>query len=158
MHTKRLVVSGGKLSTPDLRRSVSLARCSRVSASGLLARRLMRIRNRSRLLVNCLCRKLGLQSFTTVNVTHSTKCHGVIMKHSDGWSIVFVRISLLLSKSQVAPALRFSGDTTPSDRLIWAGTNATLLIHEATMGDDEIEMAKSKRHSTFGQAVDVGRK
>jgi len=80
------------------------------------------------------------------------------MKHMDGWSIVFVCISLLLSKSQVAPALRFSGDTTPSNRLVRAGTNATLLIHEATMGDDEVEMAKSKKHSTFGQAVDVGRK
>ncbi|KIM85847.1 hypothetical protein PILCRDRAFT_817088 [Piloderma croceum F 1598] len=94
----------------------------------------------SRFLVNRLCRILGLQSFTTVDVAHSAKCHGVIMRHLDGWSIVF------------------SGDTTPSDRLIWAGTNATLLIHEATMGDDEIEMAKCKRHCTFGQAVDVGRK
>jgi ribonuclease Z len=118
----------------------------------------MRIRNSSRFLVNHLCRTLGLQSFATVDVAHTAKCHGVIMKHMDGWSIVFVRISLLLSKSQVAPALRFSGDTIPSDRLVRAGTNATLLIHEATMGDDEVEMAKSKRHSTFGQAVDVGRK
>lgn len=71
---------------------------------------------------------------------------------------MFVRISLLLSKSQVAPVFRFSGDTMPSKNLISAGKSATLLIHEASMGDDEIEMAKSKGHSTFGQAVDVGRK
>lgn len=55
---------------------------------------------------------------------------------------------------------RFSGDTTPSDKLAWAGKGATLLIHEASMGDDEIEtaMASRKKHSTFGQAVDVGRR
>jgi ribonuclease Z len=46
----------------------------------------------------------------------------------------------------------------PSERLIRAGSNATLLIHEATMADDEIELAHSKKHSTFGQAVDVGRR
>jgi len=59
---------------------------------------------------------------------------------------------------KVYSALRFSGDTVPSDRLIWAGKDATLLIHEASMADDEIEMATIKRHSTFGQAVDVGRR
>jgi ribonuclease Z len=52
---------------------------------------------------------------------------------------------------------RFSGDTVPSDPLICAGLNATLLIHEASMADDEKEMATIKQHSTFGQAVDVGR-
>ncbi|KAF7972807.1 hypothetical protein HWV62_16994 [Athelia sp. TMB] len=54
----------------------------------------------------------------------------------------------------------FSGDTIPSDRLAWAGKGATLLIHEASMGDDaeETAMAKRKRHSTFGQAVDIGRR
>lgn len=72
----------------------------------------------------------------------------------------------------------------PSGKLIEVGKNATLLIHEATIGDDtpeeiaeaaklrtfasendlpkpEIkllsEMAAAKGHSTFAQAIDVGR-
>lgn len=55
---------------------------------------------------------------------------------------------------------RFSGDTVPSERLVWAGEGATLLIHEASMGDDlaETAMAKRKKHSTFRQAVDIGRR
>lgn len=54
----------------------------------------------------------------------------------------------------------FSGDTIPTDRLVWAGKGATLLIHEASMGDDPTEtaIAHVKRHSTFGQAVDIGRR
>lgn len=51
---------------------------------------------------------------------------------------------------------RFSGDTQPTQNLVWAGRGATLLIHEATMADDQEEMAKKKAHSTFGQAVDIG--
>lgn len=72
----------------------------------------------------------------------------------------------------------------PSSKLIEVGQGATLLIHEATIGDDTPEeiaaheeahrfarendlvctskllsdMAKAKGHSTFAQAVDVGRK
>lgn len=53
---------------------------------------------------------------------------------------------------------RFSGDTTPVDSLVEAGKGATLLIHEATMADDQEEMAALKTHSTFGQAVDVARR
>jgi ribonuclease Z len=44
----------------------------------------------------------------------------------------------------------------PTPNLICAGENATLLIHEATMADDQAEMAARKAHSTFGQAVGVG--
>lgn len=55
-------------------------------------------------------------------------------------------------------SLRFSGDTQPTNTLVWAGQGATLLIHEATMADDQAEMAKRKAHSTFGQAIDIGRR
>ena len=68
--------------------------------------------------------------------------------------ISLVNLLSLTSRS----ASRFSGDTVPSDRLIRAGANATLLIHEASMADDQIKMATVKRHSTFGQAVDVGQR
>lgn len=46
----------------------------------------------------------------------------------------------------------------PSHNLVNAGHGATLLIHEATMGDDEEQMAKDKAHSTFGQAVNIGQR
>lgn len=39
-----------------------------------------------------------------------------------------------------------------------AGTDASLLIHEATFDDDMEQDARSKRHSTVGQALDVARR
>ncbi|KAJ7132307.1 hypothetical protein C8R44DRAFT_612294 [Mycena epipterygia] len=87
-----------------------------------------------------LCVALGLQSFHTIDVFHQVKCYGVAIKHQDGWSIVF------------------SGDTLPTQSLVRGGRGATLLIHEATMGDDEEAMARVKAHSTIGQAIDIGRK
>jgi hypothetical protein len=46
----------------------------------------------------------------------------------------------------------------PNEAFIEAGQHATLLIHEATMADDQAEMAEKKGHSTFSQALDVGRR
>lgn len=54
--------------------------------------------------------------------------------------------------------LRFSGDTVPTQKLVQAGAGATLLIHEATMANDQVEMARAKMHSTFGQAIDIGKR
>ena len=45
----------------------------------------------------------------------------------------------------------------PADSLVEAGMDAKLLIHEATMADDEELLAFEKAHSTFGQAVNIGR-
>lgn len=53
---------------------------------------------------------------------------------------------------------RFSGDTQPTEVLAEVGRNANLLIHEATMADDQAEMAMIKAHSTVGQAIEIGRK
>lgn len=53
---------------------------------------------------------------------------------------------------------RYSGDTQPSHKLIKAAQGATLLIHEATLEDDKAETAAEKGHSTFSQAIDVGRR
>ncbi|KAF8579988.1 Metallo-hydrolase/oxidoreductase [Ramaria rubella] len=83
---------------------------------------------------------LGLASITTVEVWHRGRCYGLVIKHIDDWSIVY------------------SGDTRPSDNLIRAGQNATLLIHEATLGDDQAEIAVLKAHSTIGQAIDVAKR
>jgi ribonuclease Z len=46
----------------------------------------------------------------------------------------------------------------PSESLVQAGEGATLLIHEATMGDDQEEMARTKAHSTISQAIDVAKR
>jgi ribonuclease Z len=54
--------------------------------------------------------------------------------------------------------IRYSGDTIPTQKLVQAGENATLLIHEATMADDQVEMAAAKMHSTVGQAIDIGKR
>jgi ribonuclease BN (tRNA processing enzyme) len=53
---------------------------------------------------------------------------------------------------------RFSGDTLPTEVLAEVGKGAKLLIHEATMADDQAEMAEMKAHSTVGQAIEIGRK
>ncbi|KAF8075182.1 hypothetical protein FPV67DRAFT_1476334 [Lyophyllum atratum] len=85
-------------------------------------------------------RDLSLERFSTVDVLHRTRCYGAVIKHTDGWSVVF------------------SGDTQPTNSLVWAGKEATLLIHEATMADDQTEMAAQKAHSTFGQAINIGKR
>jgi ribonuclease BN (tRNA processing enzyme) len=62
------------------------------------------------------------------------------------------------TESEIMDGYRFSGDTQPTEVLAEAGKDAKLLIHEATMADDEAEMAMIKAHSTVGQAIDIGRK
>jgi len=50
----------------------------------------------------------------------------------------------------------FSGDTRPTNNLVEAGMGSTLLIHEASMGDDQRQIAWQKAHSTIGQAIGIG--
>ncbi|XGW29697.1 hypothetical protein V3C99_009052 [Haemonchus contortus] len=52
----------------------------------------------------------------------------------------------------------FSGDTKPCDLLVEEGQDADLLIHEATFEDGHEADALRKKHSTMGQAVEIGRK
>ncbi|KAI9458853.1 hypothetical protein BJY52DRAFT_1267524 [Lactarius psammicola] len=94
----------------------------------------------SRMAAQMLCAELGLSRLNTVDVLHRTRAFGLVVTHQDGWRLVF------------------SGDTMPSDALAQAGDSATLLIHEATMGDDQEEMARAKAHSTISQAIDVAKR
>lgn len=83
-----------------------------------------------------LYEQLRLDSLRTVPVVHrASHCYGVVLRHRDGWSCVF------------------SGDTMPCAALAEAGQNATVLIHEATMQDEELELARAKGHSTVGDAL-----
>ncbi|CAD6190742.1 unnamed protein product [Caenorhabditis auriculariae] len=52
----------------------------------------------------------------------------------------------------------FSGDTKPCDLLAIEGTNADVLVHEATFEDGHEADALRKKHSTMGQAIYVARK
>jgi ribonuclease Z len=72
-----------------------------------------------------------------VPVDHKIEAYGYVLSNQSGWKIVF------------------SGDTRPCSKLIEAGLNATVLIHEATFDDKEIDDAIFKSHSTIGEALQV---
>lgn len=82
----------------------------------------------------------GLSAIHTARVVHrGSHCYGLVIRHAtEGWSVTY------------------SGDTRPAPELIAAGRDCTLLIHEATLEDGELEMAIGKGHSTFGEAIRVG--
>ncbi|ODO09602.1 hypothetical protein I350_03210 [Cryptococcus amylolentus CBS 6273] len=82
---------------------------------------------------------LSLTSLHAPRVWHRGRAFGLVLQHSSGWKLVY------------------SGDTKPCAPLVEAGKGATVLIHEATLEDDKPEVAAVKGHSTFGQAVDVGK-
>lgn len=85
-----------------------------------------------------LLKVMNLKSVRTVSVQHrASHCYGLVLTHQSGWKLVF------------------SGDTMPCGALARAGKGATVLIHEATMQDDEAEMAAAKGHSTIGQALQI---
>ena len=63
---------------------------------------------------------------------HCPQSYGIAIKHESG-----VKIS-------------YSGDTIPCAQFINASTNSTLMIHEATFGDDLADNAKQNFHSTVG--------
>ncbi|KAA8898999.1 hypothetical protein TRICI_006423 [Trichomonascus ciferrii] len=51
----------------------------------------------------------------------------------------------------------FSGDTRPNDFFATrVGKNCDVLIHEATHDDELLEEAKLKKHSTIGEALQIG--
>lgn len=83
---------------------------------------------------------LDLTYIQCVQVPHRGFATALVLRHSSDWKFVY------------------SGDTKPSERLVRAGRGATVLIHEATIEDDKPETADIKGHSTFGQAIDVGRR
>jgi ribonuclease Z len=45
----------------------------------------------------------------------------------------------------------------PSESLAQAGEGASLLIHEATFGNGQEELARAKAHSTISQAINVAK-
>ncbi|XP_064601279.1 zinc phosphodiesterase ELAC protein 2-like [Liolophura sinensis] len=94
--------------------------------------------DRTQTMCNAVLEETGLREFLPVMVEHCKNAFGVCLTHQRGWKLVY------------------SGDTMPCNRLVQAGEDCDLLIHEATMEDDLEEEAKYKTHSTTSQAIDVG--
>lgn len=112
---------------------------------------------RSRKNAKDMCRNLDLETFKTIDVRHRTKAFGVYFKHKNDWSIAYALGSTSEVESTSQISFRFSGDTMPTQNLVRAASGATLLIHEASMGDDQEELARTKAHSTVGQAIQIAR-
>eukprot|EP01034_Spumella_vulgaris_P021677 gene21677-27718_t len=83
---------------------------------------------------------MGLRSVVNIQVTHCKQSFGLIVE----------------GRADVPFKLVYSGDTRPCELLIKHGFDATILIHEATFEDDKLHEAVAKRHSTLGEALDVG--
>lgn len=54
--------------------------------------------------------------------------------------------------------LSYSGDCRPSPNFAAIGQGSTVLIHEATFGDDMHGNAVAKKHSTTAEALEIGRR
>jgi ribonuclease BN (tRNA processing enzyme) len=83
---------------------------------------------------------LGFSQIACVPVRHCSDAYGIVLKHVEGWSLVY------------------SGDTEPSEALMRAGSGATLLIHEATFEPALVAEARNKRHSTVSEALHVAQR
>lgn len=81
----------------------------------------------------------GLKEVVMVPVDHVPHSYGISIEHHSGWKLIY------------------SGDTRPCSRLIEAGQNATILVHEATFDDSLAQDAIDKHHSTMGEALEVAR-
>eukprot|EP00943_MAST-04B_sp_MAST-4B-sp1_P006314 g6314.t1 len=86
-----------------------------------------------------LYEELGITALINVPVHHCRDSHGLVLQLISGEKIVY------------------SGDTRPCNNLVNAGSNATVLIHEATFDDTMAYDAKKKQHSTVSEALDVGK-
>jgi len=112
---------------------------------------------------------VGLTSVVLVPVVHCQDSYAIAISHKNGWKVVYDQFSgLLLCGSRPLTSVNdlpriplasfffiysFSGDTRPCKELIEAGTNCTLLIHEATFEDSMQVEATEKKHSTTTEAI-----
>jgi ribonuclease Z len=87
---------------------------------------------------------MGLRSVLNVQVTHCRQSFGLVLEGGTGVGDAAIF------------KLVYSGDTRPCNLLTEHGRGATILIHEATFEDDKLHEAVAKRHSTLGEALDVG--
>jgi len=84
---------------------------------------------------------LGLCKLTSFRVLHRFDSFGVLLELND----------------EARHKVVYSGDSEPCKAMVRASKNAHLLIHEATFENEKLEQAKAKRHSTIGQAIEIGK-
>ena len=82
----------------------------------------------------------GLTNFVTCLVPHCSGSQAVSLTFPTGFKF------------------SYSGDCRPSQEFIDIGRGSTVLLHEATFGDDYKGDAKAKKHSTTSEAISVGKK
>jgi ribonuclease Z len=92
------------------------------------------------LLLSSLKASLRLRMIKTIPVVHCAGSYAIVIQDQS-----FFKFS-------------YSGDCRPSQEFIAAGQNSDLLIHEATFEDSMLQEAIDKRHSTIGEAIDVGKR
>ena len=96
--------------------------------------------------VGAALRRCGFEVAKTAQVHHCPDAWAIGLQHSDGWSVLY------------------SGDTRPCDNVVRLGRSmrpgARILVHEATFDDSSAMRAEAemKRHSTVGEALEVGRR
>ncbi|KAK7202476.1 hypothetical protein BZA70DRAFT_285888 [Myxozyma melibiosi] len=81
---------------------------------------------------------MSLRKVATCRAVHAQLAHSVAFTFKNGFK------------------LAYSGDTRPNYAFTQIGRDADLLVHEATMEDDLLASAISKRHSTLSEALAVG--
>ena len=86
---------------------------------------------------NIYLESIGIRQFLPVPVDHCPQSFAVVIGH----------------KSKVK--ISYSGDCRPSEEFAKAAMNSTLMIHEATFGDDLVGNAEQNMHSTVGEAMDM---
>lgn len=87
-----------------------------------------------------LMAELGISSFITTIVWHCRDAYGSCITSQDGWKIAY------------------SGDCRPSDKFSEISKGADVMLHEATMCDEDQNLAVQKNHSCTCEAVGVARK
>ncbi|KAI9368760.1 hypothetical protein BJX61DRAFT_200448 [Aspergillus egyptiacus] len=95
--------------------------------------------NEDSVVTRLLRQATGLSDLLTTYVNHCTGAMAVSLVFPDGFKA------------------SFSGDCRPSKGFVRIGQDSTVLIHEATFQDDMRGSAIAKKHSTFSEAIEVGR-
>ncbi|KAE8270311.1 hypothetical protein A4X09_0g2031 [Tilletia walkeri] len=113
-----------------------------------------------------LMESLNLESCETVLVDHgSNYCYGLVLRQKANPQDLPKKTKTRRGRRSVSPespprgfSVAYSGDTRPCEAMVEASKDVTVMIHEATIQDGREEMAYAKGHSTFAQAIDIGRR
>ena len=55
-------------------------------------------------------------------------------------------------------SIAFMTDTLPTNKTVEFALDVDYFIHEATFTEEHVELAKETKHTTFGQAIELGEK